>query len=578
MRFNFGVTISIESTGMTLLLYPTRSGSRRPVWTVLFFIVGPSLRSSAWLTSLSNQSLIPHRRFIRTRQKLHIEVLASQKISNDDTWEVGDVYRDLALLDQAIALENADQDLQHMERIETLDHFAKQRRLIRPDIRRYAVAPFLLSLSLLLLFQSTRVGRIRTSIAILSNMHAWLVLVMGPMCLLLLKKTRKPSSSESNIPSGLVGLDPAYYRFLSDWEDPDQTTKDYVLCMLEQWTSVVAGLALFRQLLPTSCILPCRLMIRLGTLASLHQYQKLWFQLHRTQQPRPEAGSVWALKTLSQLQATPWLVAADLALYFSSWSASLWIVFGYGVAGCIVVLLESCPGLIYRTGQHRKYISRVLVALIFGLYIRTRYDSILGILAWFQNFATADYMLRPMTLQVLFAVIPWRYLGVLLAMAGSLTMPLCHLYAIQRLFCVMYTHDLSLALDRETATEQAKNDPSRMQWRYKLKWREPQRLHVTWKEWCRRFWYWLFFAGSVQDKLWNEMRRGRKEQAKRSDQTIWQRLAKETMENPDEPKPDRTQWKRNAIKFLEDKHEKDYENETFEVRLEYRNVFLFICV
>jgi hypothetical protein len=280
-------------------------------------------------------------------------------------WQVGDVYKDLDLLDQSIRLANAEQDLQHKERLETLDHFARQRRLIRPDIRNYLMAP--LSYSFLIFFIVSRQPFLSKLMARLSLAHMYSVTLLPPILFLVIKRARM--SPPEPPPSELTGIDPEYYRFLtsSQWEDPATSTRDFVLCLAEQWTSAVVVFMVWGAFLP----LPCRLLVRLAAWASLHQYPKLYFELHR--QPRPLSGQVCTFqKLVSALESTtPWLVATDLALWMaSSPRTSLGV---YGAAACLLALWERRPSSIpfmrkYSKAFRNGVIFPVLLWLTFSSY------------------------------------------------------------------------------------------------------------------------------------------------------------------------------------------------------------------
>jgi hypothetical protein len=143
-------------------------------------------------------------------------------------WQVGDVYKDLDLLEQSIRLVNAEQDLQHKERLETLDHFARQRRLIRPDIRNHLMAP--LSYSFLIFFIVSRKPFLSQLLARISLAHVYSVTLLPPILFLVIKRAKM--SPPEPPPPELSNIDPQYYRFLtsSPWEDPTTSTRDFLLC------------------------------------------------------------------------------------------------------------------------------------------------------------------------------------------------------------------------------------------------------------------------------------------------------------------------------------------------------------
>jgi hypothetical protein len=454
-------------------------------------------------------------------------------------WQVGDVYKDLDLLEQSIRLLNAEQDLQHKERLETLDHFARQRRLIRPDIRNHLMAP--LSYSFLIFFIVSRKPFLSQLLARISLAHVYSVTLLPPILFLVIKRAKM--SPPEPPPPELSNIDPQYYRFLtsSPWEDPTTSTRDFLLCLSEQWTSAVAVFLLWGAFLP----LPCRLLVRLAAWASLHQYPKLYFELYR--QPRPLSGQVWTFqKLVSAMESTtPWLVATDLALWLaSSPRTSLGV---YGAAACLLTLWERRPSSINFMRKHGKACRNgVIFPLLIWLTFSSYGDGVRSTIMGLQTLQLRLPSLLPLARPVLST----------LAVVLALLVPMCHLRAFSRLVQVVYTHNASLA-DPETFLQQQQDS---VQWRHKLQWREPQRVRVTWDQWRRKFWYWLFFAGSVQDKL-RRLRTSGSTEAQRQGLDLWQKVKDENR-----PFVDRSQWKQDAMDRLADKHKRDYETNTFEVR------------
>lgn len=112
------------------------------------------------------------------------------------------------------------------------------------------------------------------------------------------------------------------------------------------------------------------------------------------------------------------------------------------------------------------------------------------------------------------------------------------------------------------------NDPverqKRFKWRYRLEWREPERIMETLSKWKGGFSYWLLFEGGVEDQLRKEFRAKQKNAAYRQGLTVLQRVEQEMKENPDAPKPDRTKWKEQAMEKEALKHEADYKSGTYE--------------
>lgn len=145
--------------------------------------------------------------------------------------------------------------------------------------------------------------------------------------------------------------------------------------------------------------------------------------------------------------------------------------------------------------------------------------------------------------------------------------PIGHLVAFRKLFRVSYTHDISLANDYNTINA-ILNDPvecqERFKWRYRLEWREPERIMETISRWKGGFSYWLLFQGGVEDQLRKEFQATQKSAAHREGLTVLQRVKQEMKDNPDAPRLDSTKWKENAMKNLAEKHEADYKSGKFE--------------
>ena len=72
-----------------------------------------------------------------------------------EEWNVGDYESDIHNLRLVVAESHAQLDLQQKLRLDLLDEFARQRREIIPDIRRFLIRPFFFMAMLLL---STRLS------------------------------------------------------------------------------------------------------------------------------------------------------------------------------------------------------------------------------------------------------------------------------------------------------------------------------------------------------------------------------------------------------------------------------------
>lgn len=142
--------------------------------------------------------------------------------------------------------------------------------------------------------------------------------------------------------------------------------------------------------------------------------------------------------------------------------------------------------------------------------------------------------------------------------------------AIRKLVRVSYTHDLSLAHDYDTIST-ILSDPierqKRFKWRYRLEWREPERILHTLSKWKSGFSYWLLFQGDVEDQLRKEFQAFQKGAAHRQGLTVLQRCEQDMRENPDGPRPNSRIWKQKAMERLAAKHEKEYKRGVYEVRM-----------
>ena len=159
--------------------------------------------------------------------------------------------------------------------------------------------------------------------------------------------------------------------------------------------------------------------------------------------------------------------------------------------------------------------------------------------------------------------------------------PICHLVAIRRLIRVSYTHDLSLAHDYDTIST-ILSDPierqKRFKWRYRLDWREPERILHTLSKWKAGFSYWLLFQGGVEDQLRKEFQAFHKGAARRQGLTVLQRCEQRMREDPDAPRPNSRLWKQKAMERLAGRHDKAYKSGSFDVSLFILTTLLDIVV
>ena len=100
-----------------------------------------------------------------------------------------------------------------------------------------------------------------------------------------------------------------------------------------------------------------------------------------------------------------------------------------------------------------------------------------------------------------------------------------------------------------------------MKWRYRIEWRDEQRLKPLLKEWSSGWDYWLFVKGTVAEQLMNEQIKEKKEQLRRGNM-VWDKVAADGF-----PMRHRERWKNDAMERLAEKHQEDYDNKNFEVSM-----------
>ena len=146
--------------------------------------------------------------------------------------------------------------------------------------------------------------------------------------------------------------------------------------------------------------------------------------------------------------------------------------------------------------------------------------------------------------------------------------PIIHLEAVSRLFRIVYTHDLSLALNAKPIRSRVQAEAalaSRMRWRYRLEWRDNQRCGELVKARKEGFGYWLFLEGKVSEQL---EKQDREYAAEKMMEGKWmlERVKEDIAKTPEGiPAPDASQWKAKAMERLAKMHQEDYEKKDFRV-------------
>ena len=296
-------------------------------------------------------------------------------------WQADNFERDYQLLQIALAKDKSLSNLQQLQRKYILEHGFRRRPLLK-DLLKCA---FNIGAWTVLLISCNRAGGglsalkdskplwrkacilLSESILSMVALHYWVIVMVCPLILLkwlnseetnkridiqyrppkrgLLQKligTFGPSAlvldsyfedprEESNLPSFFYSLDDSYKSKRRD-------TKNFVLCLLENWSSAVIASLVWRVVSVLAAgikyqyvtilfgrgpgiaqraqFLLSRLITRLGAAAALYQYPQLLFELHRKDQPRPlcRATSIMQPAVQTLFRWLPLGISADLAL------------------------------------------------------------------------------------------------------------------------------------------------------------------------------------------------------------------------------------------------------------------------
>lgn len=524
--------------------------------------------------NLSRRSRIQNKRTIRN--------------AFSDEWQAGDVYRDLDRLEQAINFANKEENLQHMKRIEMLKYSAKQRRPLNPDAKRYILAPLALAFIFRILHE---IPAIKLSLRLFTtcmDLHFWTIVVGCPILLLVGKLVSKsepdpkprervePETRLERVEEGdLLGIEGAnldysstFWRLNTDWENPETSSSDHVLFLLEYWVSAVLGMAFIGgiQLLTKFhmgmsiklWLSIAQFLTRLGAMASLYQYPRQMFELLRSQQPRPLGFFPFLLQYLVRLMfvCAPFGIASDLfkgLIHLQKHS--------------LVALYTSVSTLLFGTWIRMQNIEPGVFQLLDKKSFGQKLVQNLAVLAfWKKPFQNLKHRMQSYTIQCL-----QRYMrldSVLTCFSifclglMPILSPIIHLTAVRNLFRIVYTHNLSLALEANVFKASLENEAKMremMKWRYRLEWRDEKRLLQLLREWKSGLPYWFFREGTVNEKLILDLREARTGRASMEGNHILDRLKVDDM-----PMFDRDQLKVDAMKRLAEKHQADYESGSYE--------------
>jgi hypothetical protein len=480
-------------------------------------------------------------------------------------WEANgsSVHEDLDRLERAIAMYHAEQDLLHKERLHRLDDFCHQRRPLFLDIHNHIVGPMCVALAWTVVGKtmSSKLGGMQVfrPLWILYDVHFWVAVVSTPLILWAVKHWQRQHSlwkarpRDARQPETFLFLPPE----LESHDNPRSTTAtdDYTLCLLEQVSTAVLGTAILGSFLSPGWTPLVHFWTRLGAMVAWYQYPKLYNDLVRSDQPRPVSWDVTATRLAQQCQGmTTWMLVPALVRVMMRWK---WRVIAptYGYLALAYLLVRWKPRLLSGETKLLTYFRTFAIgfSLTFWFFERRKMLSLLAhIITW----VGMPHLLYKV-------VVRRRLLSAAVAFAAML-LPLIHLAAFRKLVRVANTSNVSLAMSLDEIQQATETESASPTWRWRLAWREPHRVADTLRSWWRGFFYRIFLAGSVEEKLYQE-----RLERQRSDLIQHGILAKLRSELKNKPQPavrlDRDLWKSNAMERLKEKHAKDYAEGKFDV-------------
>uniref|UniRef100_A0A7S4JS40 Uncharacterized protein n=2 Tax=Odontella aurita TaxID=265563 RepID=A0A7S4JS40_9STRA len=472
--------------------------------------VGPKnhLRFSS---QFSASQLTQKRRYARSEPDESNDSKGVSDFENDG-WLPGDVDSDLNLLRMNIAESRADEDMKSKQRVFLSKYFASTRRPLFQDLIKFVCAPAILAV---LIVSTQSSDRFRSSIyqkcvqffVTSMNIQYWAMTIISPLIMLLVKRQLQKSNAD-RVPVSLS-------RWDMDYEKPETSCRDHILCLLENWTSSVVGAAAlgvfscFVSLRNRSALvakgpnragmvmavahIASRLINRIGAVAALNQYQELLYKLRRDDQPRPLSAFNDILQKIIKLMFffVPAAAVSDVAS---------------------LVLAVCC------------------------------FDGI-------ESFSSGPQILR-------------AELNMLTAC--SVIAPLVHIIAVLRIIEIKVCSDVSLLSPQNRSYELKK--------RYWLRWRTPKRVYFMLKKWWRDDFI-LRGRGPLSDEgyryetpppgsnigLFDQPYHEREVEL-----PILQRIAEDEDKGLFEGRPGRSEWPAMATKRMATKHQRNFDSKNFE--------------
>ncbi|KAG7363968.1 hypothetical protein IV203_037170 [Nitzschia inconspicua] len=518
----------------------------------------------------------------RAARNDHVDDEVLQRWRKDDTTGV---YDALDELEREIRLENADLKLQFAEHQDSVEYMERGKHPLFPTIFKHVVVPMVYAL-VLYRFSATMPFK---AFATLMDCHFWVFVVAAPMFLLQLYRFTKRNKP---VPEEIKRLPPNFRMSMyKNFEgrglmDPDYSCDDHVLFLLEYWVSAVKAVAFVPLLkiflcnycgktfnLPASAA-TCwytivQLVTRVGAMVSLYQFPEMLYRLQRKSQPRPIGFFPTLLRSLvgCMLQLAPLGFISD----FSKVVVALPKPFIYPLYASVSVLLYGLWVRCRDTEQQAR-VEEVgeTVALQVSPHLRPTKNSkkliysicisVLWLKALWPFAPQIRESIRRFFVEMIIGTIPFfflRYCGMLYLLTLPLFGPYVHIRAILRAINVRYCGNEPI-LTTFTDSFDKQVSPEEKEWKYSIKWREPERVWLMKEKLSVRLQMKLFPQSEFEEGLEalkvEEMKRDVAE-----GRLIWERVAKDLQADPHAYSGDPPHlWTEKAMKIMSKKHQADY--------------------
>ncbi len=457
-----------------------------------------------------------------------------------DDWEAGiNLKSDVQKLRMAVWEINADSDLKEKERLHLLDEFARQRREVLPDVKKYLISPIVITILLLYIQRkdSTTWGMVfaknilQLFLRAMNVMYTISIFVPLVMHRNVAKDDRNKSYRQEDESTDFMSE--------SASADSRKDCSNYSLCLLENWITSIYPSAILHFAISGSSFVRkeffssgtyttypslihfeqttpififgmslSRLVTRLGAASSLHQFPKLLYELRRSNQPRPVAR-------------IPFMLRRTIEIY-----------------------LQLLPlGLISDTTNLYSTLPQVKAQVLSGNIKRS-----------------------------------FNPLSILLLM--SILVPLVHIIALSRIVRIGHFTNISLGMNQEKALKLLDNkDTDGFKLRYKLQWRPPFRILSSGRGMLRDFVLFLFRGWGEQASIMNGSNGSVASSG--SEPYILTLVGKEMeqikMNNISSTLSDRSKWVQDASDRMARIHEQSYRDKNYDVSVS-RETFLEIFV